>query len=70
MVQAGRWQVRKPMKLMVFPVYPILPALLGPGVNSASNRNEYRKLKKKVMGSKTRPVRGADNIAAICEPIV
>jgi hypothetical protein len=26
-------------------MYPILPAALGPGVYSASNRNEYRKHK-------------------------
>jgi hypothetical protein len=31
-------------------VYPILPAALGPGFDSASNRNEYQKQKKNVSG--------------------
>jgi hypothetical protein len=30
-------------------IYPILPVALGPGVYSASNRNEYQKHKKKIM---------------------
>jgi hypothetical protein len=33
----------------------------GPEVDSASNRNEYEK---------RRPAREADNLTAICEPIV
>jgi hypothetical protein len=55
-----------------FSIFLILPATLGPGVYSAYNRNEYRKHKKKVMflGSRARPVRGADNLTAIYEPIV
>jgi hypothetical protein len=60
--------------LITFPlcIDLILPASLGPGVYSASNRNEYRKhLKKKMfLGSKVRPVRGADNLTAIYEPTV
>jgi hypothetical protein len=43
---------------------------LGPGVYSASNRNEYQKQKNNVSGSKVRPVRRADSLTAICEPIV
>jgi hypothetical protein len=31
-------------------MYLILPAALGPGVHSASNRNEYQKEKKNVSG--------------------
>jgi hypothetical protein len=31
-------------------MYLILPAVLGPAVYSASNRNEYQKQKKKVSG--------------------
>jgi hypothetical protein len=52
--------------------YLILPVALGPGVYSASNRNEYQKHKKKscFWGVKQRPVRRADNLTAICEPIV
>jgi hypothetical protein len=29
----------------MFSIYLILPASLGPGIHSASNRNEYQKLK-------------------------
>jgi hypothetical protein len=31
-------------------IYPILPAAIGPGVYSASNRNEYQKHKNNVSG--------------------
>jgi hypothetical protein len=42
-----------------------------PWVYSASNRNKYRKHKKiMLLGSKVRPVRGADKLTAIYEPIV
>jgi hypothetical protein len=38
----------------------------GPGVDSASNRNEYQEsLKIKNPGGKVRPARRADNLAAI-----
>jgi hypothetical protein len=53
-----------------FLIYLILLATLGPGVYSASNRNEYRKHKKKILGIKVRLVHGADNHTAIYEPIV
>jgi hypothetical protein len=33
-----------------FSIYLILPAALGPGVYSASDRNEYQKQKNKVSG--------------------
>jgi hypothetical protein len=33
-----------------FPIYLILPAALGPGGYSASNRNEYQKQKNNVSG--------------------
>jgi hypothetical protein len=39
----------------------------GPGVYSASNRNECQKM---FLGSRARPARKADNLIAICEPIV
>jgi hypothetical protein len=39
----------------------------GPGVDSASNRNEYQKYS---WGGKGRAARKTDNLTAICEPIV
>jgi hypothetical protein len=53
-------------------IYLIFPATLDTGVYSISNRNGYREHWKKIMflGSKLRQVRGADNLTAICEPIV
>jgi hypothetical protein len=53
----------------IFLTYLILPAALGPGVYSASNRNEQQK-QKNVSGSRERPVCRADNLTAICEPTV
>jgi hypothetical protein len=35
------------------PIYLILPAALGPGVHSASNRNEYQKQKNNVSGEQS-----------------
>jgi hypothetical protein len=43
---------------------------LGPGVHSASNRNEYQNQKTIFLGSRGRKVRKADNFIAICEPNV
>jgi hypothetical protein len=60
---------RDPMRWR-FSNYLILSTALGPGVYSASNRNEYRSRKMMFLGSKVRPVRRADNLAAICELIV
>jgi hypothetical protein len=54
-----------------FSICLIPPAPLNLGVDSASNRNEYQKQKNNIfMGSKARTVREADNLTAICEPIV
>jgi hypothetical protein len=33
-----------------FTIYLILPTVLGPGVYSASNRNEYKKQKNNISG--------------------
>jgi hypothetical protein len=58
---------------LILRVCLILKAVLGPGVYSASNRNKYEKQnkqKKKVLVSRALPVREADNLTAICEPIV
>jgi hypothetical protein len=51
-------------------IYLILPTTLGPGVHSASNRNEYQKQKIMFLGSKMWPVHRGDNVATICKPIV
>jgi hypothetical protein len=51
MLQAGRSRVRDPVKL-IFSIYLILPAALGPGVYSASNRNKYKK-QKNISGGKS-----------------
>jgi hypothetical protein len=59
MLQARRSRVRDPMRRRFsFSIYLILPAALGPGVYSASNRNEYQKQKNMFLGSRARPVRG------------
>jgi hypothetical protein len=46
-----------------FPIYLILPATIGPGVYSASNRNGYQDSSR----DKGRPARKADNLTFICE---
>jgi hypothetical protein len=38
------------MKRMNFSISLILPAALGPGVHSASNRNEYQKQENNICG--------------------
>jgi hypothetical protein len=50
MLQAVRWRVRDPMRWMIFSFFLILPEVLGPGVYSAYNRNEYKKQKKGLCG--------------------
>jgi hypothetical protein len=47
----------------------MLPAPLGPGVYSASNKNEYQKQNNNVSGEYSTPMRRADNLT-ICESIV
>jgi hypothetical protein len=47
----------------IFSKYLILPAALGPGVYSASNRNGYKKIM--FLGSREQPMRRADNLSAI-----
>jgi hypothetical protein len=41
---------RPEVVIYFFSIYLILPAALGPGVHSASNRNEYQKQKKSFCG--------------------
>jgi hypothetical protein len=63
MLQAVRSRVRVPMKWNFLSFQPHY----GPGVDSASNRNEYQEPS---WGGKERPARKAENLTAICEPIV
>jgi hypothetical protein len=70
MLQAGRSQVLARCEELMFPIYLILPVALGPEVYSASNINEYLKQKKRFLDNKARPVRKADDLSAICKPIV
>jgi hypothetical protein len=51
-------------------IYRILPALLGPGIYSDSNRNEYQEQKKNVSGEYSTAVAWDWQLPAICEPIV
>jgi hypothetical protein len=68
MLQAGRFETQWGE---FFSIYVILPAALGPGIYSASNRNEYQKQKNILfLESRARPVRRADNLTVVREPIV
>jgi hypothetical protein len=65
MLQAGRSRVQVPMR-WIFLHWPNPSGRTVPGVDSASNRNEYQEsLKIKKPGGKVRLARRADNLAAI-----
>jgi hypothetical protein len=49
-------------------MYLIFPAALSLGIYSASNRDEKQGIF--LRGVNARPARKADNLTAICEPIV
>jgi hypothetical protein len=49
-----------------FSIDTIFQPHYSPGVDSASDRNEYQEFS----GGKGRPARKADNLTANCEPIV
>jgi hypothetical protein len=72
MPQARMLSCRFPMGLLnfIFFNYLIFPAALGPDVYSVSNRNEYQKQKKKVLGvERGRRVRlTSSRLAVICMP--
>jgi hypothetical protein len=63
MLQTGRTPVQVPDKVDFFQSFQ---PHYGPGVDSASNRNEYQESS----WGEGRPARRADNLTAICEPIV
>jgi hypothetical protein len=46
----GKYYIWDPTSLMTFIYLPNIPAHIGPGVYSASSRNEYQKQKSKVSG--------------------
>jgi hypothetical protein len=46
----GRGLETQLSKLIYFSILLILPAALGPGIHSASNRNDYQKQKNNVSG--------------------
>jgi hypothetical protein len=66
MLQSGRSRDRIPMKSLDFSIDLSFQPHCGPGVDSASNRNEYREFSCWVKG---RLARKADNLTAIFEPI-
>jgi hypothetical protein len=64
MLQAGMSRVRLPMRSLDFSIYLILAAALWStqSLTEMSARN--------IRGGKGRPAREADNLTAICEPII
>jgi hypothetical protein len=60
-IQWGSWVLSIDLTLL---------ATLGPGVYSASIRNEYQRQIKMFLVCRTRPLREAYNVIAICVPIV
>jgi hypothetical protein len=62
----GRWFVSQWGEYVFFNL-PNPSSALGPGVYPASNRNECQRQKNNFYGSRARPVRKADNLAAICD---
>jgi hypothetical protein len=72
MLRAGRARVLDSMRSTIFfSIYLILPAALGTGVYTASNINVYQKEKNNVfLGTRAWSMHRADNLTAICGPIV
>jgi hypothetical protein len=66
MLQAGRSRVRLPMRSLDFQLTKFFQLHYGPGVESASNRNEYGNLPV----GKGRPAHKAGSLTPIYEPIV
>jgi hypothetical protein len=66
MLQAGSFP-DEVIDFFFFYYYLILPPALCPTVGSASIRNDYQEFS---WGDTERPARKADNLTAICEPIV
>jgi hypothetical protein len=70
-LQAGRSRVRDPVSSMnLFSIYLISPTLLGPASTQPLTAMSTRSRKICFWGRRARPVRKADNLMAIFEPIV
>jgi hypothetical protein len=67
-LKVGRSRVRFSMRSLDFSIDLILPAALWPGVDSATNRNEYQESSWGVKGDLQ--ARKANKFTAICEPII
>jgi hypothetical protein len=70
LLQAGRLWVQDLMRQINFSIYLILPAALGSGVYSASNKNEYQKHKNNVSVDRAWLVCRMYNLTTTCESIV
>jgi hypothetical protein len=71
MLQAGRSRVQIPIRsLDFFQLTQSFQPHYDPGVDSASNRNEYQEYSWNIVGGIGRPARRADNLPANSEPIV
>jgi hypothetical protein len=60
----------RPDEVIFFSIYLILPAALGPGVYSTLTEMSIRSRKIILLGIRARPVRKADKLTAIYEPVV
>jgi hypothetical protein len=69
MLNAGRSRVRVPIRSLNVFSWPNPSSLIMPLWLTQSNRNEYHEQKEMFLGSIARPVRKADNLTAVCEPI-
>jgi hypothetical protein len=68
MLQAGRSSVRFPIRSLVFSIYLILGAALGPAVTQPPTEMSTRSRRVMFLGSRVRPVCKADSLTAIGKP--
>jgi hypothetical protein len=66
----GRWFETNEVAIFFFSIYLILAAALGPEFTLPLAEIGTRSRQIMFPGSRARPVRRADNLTAICEPIV